>query len=110
MVIFTERAKKEIQRLSAESAENKDLYLRIEVVGGGCSGMQYKLSFDKYGNRNGDSILKDSDDFSCLIDARSGLFLVNTTVDFTDGLNGKGFTFDNPEAKRQCGCGSSFST
>jgi len=93
---------------SVQEREGKtSTYLRISVVGGGCSGLSYKMNFDeKVGE--GDQV------FACYglnvaVDPRSLLFLKGTELDFSDGLNGQGFVFKNPNAKSSCGCGSSFS-
>lgn len=79
--------------------------LRIGVKGGGCSGMSYVLGFDK--KRDYDQRY-DVDGIPVFIDKRHGLYLMGTTVDYHDGLNARGFTFDNPNATETCGCGSSF--
>jgi len=81
--------------------------LRVSVVGGGCSGYQYNLDFEKE-SRMGDITL-DYGDVSVIIDPISAGYLKGTTIDFLSGLNGTGFKFNNPNAKRTCGCGSSFS-
>lgn len=79
--------------------------LRIGVKGGGCSGMSYVLGFDK--QRDYDQQYE-VDGIPVFIDKRHGLYLMGTTVDYHDGLNARGFTFDNPNATETCGCGSSF--
>lgn len=95
--------------LAIQTKESKENHmLRVSVVGGGCSGLSYKLSFD--------DVLKEKDKVieafgvKVVIDSKSSLFLRGTVLDFTDGLNGQGFVFNNPSAKSSCGCGSSFST
>lgn len=81
--------------------------LRVSVVGGGCSGMSYRMGFVEQANPT-DHILE-KDGVKVVVDPKSLLYLTGTTIDFQDGLQGKGFTFNNPNAKRTCGCGSSFS-
>lgn len=81
--------------------------LRVSVVGGGCSGYQYNLDFEKE-TRMGDITLSYGD-VSVLVDPISAGYLKGTTIDFVSGLNGTGFKFNNPNAKKTCGCGSSFS-
>ncbi len=90
--------KKEEARLS---------YVRVGVESGGCSGLSYKLDFDK--NQKADDELIDDNGIKLLINKKSFLYLVGTTLEFSDGLNGKGFVFNNPNASRTCGCGESFS-
>ena len=83
-----------------------DYFLRVSVVGGGCSGLSYKLDFDSTPQPH-DQVFE-NDGVKVVTDLKSFLYLVNTTLDFTDGLNGKGFHFNNPNASRSCGCGESF--
>lgn len=105
MISVTEKAASEIKRLLEKEAG--DSYLRVQVIGGGCSGMSYKLGFD--------AVKKDSDKLfeergvRVLVDPKSYLYIAGTTLDFSDGLQGTGFNFVNPNAKKSCGCGSSFS-
>ena len=77
------------------------------VESGGCSGLSYKLDFDNT-KKNDDELVEDNE-ISLLINKQSFLYLVGTTLEFSDGLNGKGFVFNNPNASRTCGCGESFS-
>lgn len=97
---------------SAESGSKitneNQVRLRVMVVGGGCSGMSYKLAFEKNPPTDKDKVLE-FDDVQVLVDVKSGLFLDGIQIDFSDGLEGTGFNFNNPKAKRTCGCGSSFS-
>jgi len=105
---LTTKAINEIKRLQAADTTATQSYLRVMVVGGGCSGMSYKLGFDnQHPAANDKSFEKDG--VKLVIDAKSYLFLNGTILDFSDGLNGTGFVFNNPNAKRTCGCGSSFS-
>ena len=104
----TEKAVKEIQRIQANDPTAVGAVLRVMVVGGGCSGMSYKLGFDNQPVTPQDKTIE-AGGVQIVIDPKSALFLAGTTLDFTDGLNGTGFVFSNPNAKRTCGCGSSFS-
>jgi iron-sulfur cluster assembly protein len=101
MISVSPKAFDEIKRLNTESKS-----LRIAVVGGGCSGLSYKLSFDE--TREGDKVLE-CDGTVIVIDPKSALYIRGMMLDFTDGLSGTGFTFNNPGTK-SCGCGSSFNT
>ena len=108
MIAVTEKAISEIKRIKANDESAKDSHLRVQVAGGGCSGMSYKLGFDNQPVAPTDKVFE-KDDVKVIIDAKSYLYLSGTELDFTDGLNGQGFVFKNPNAKRTCGCGSSFS-
>jgi iron-sulfur cluster assembly protein len=107
--MLTDKAVKEIKRLQDGDASTQGKALRVQVIGGGCSGMSYKLGFDDAPAEASDKTFA-KDGVSLIIDQKSFLFLTGTELDFSDGLNGKGFVFNNPNAKRTCGCGSSFST
>ena len=107
-VIVTEKAVKEIKRVMGEQNMPEDAVLRIGVSGGGCSGFQYALGFDKEADTTKDAV-SDQHGIQVAVDKRSDLFLDGTTVDFYDGLEKRGFTFENPNAVKSCGCGSSFS-
>lgn len=85
----------------------EDYFLRVGVVGGGCSGLSYKLDFDNE-TQSTDQVF-DHDGVKIVTDMKSFLYLCDTTLEFTEGLNGKGFHFVNPNASRTCGCGESFS-
>jgi iron-sulfur cluster assembly protein len=94
--------------MTVQEREGKaNFFLRVSVVGGGCSGFSYKMSFEDNQNE-GDKVFEHFG-VKVLIDPKSLLFLDKTQLDFSDGLNGQGFTFTNPNAKSTCGCGSSFS-
>lgn len=108
MIQVTEKAVKEIKRLQASDSSATGSILRVMVVGGGCSGMSYKLGFDNQPAAAGDKVFE-HDGVKLVIDSKSYLYLAGTELDFSDGLNGTGFVFNNPNAKRTCGCGSSFS-
>ena len=106
MVQISQLAARQIQRLK-EQDDNTDAFLRVSVVGGGCSGLSYKMKFDtKMGEK--DHVFEEKG-VKLVIDPKSYLHLVGTTLSFDGGLNGQGFSFNNPNASRTCGCGSSFS-
>jgi iron-sulfur cluster assembly protein len=109
LISITDKAVIEIKRLRAADPSTLNATLRVMVVGGGCSGMSYKLGFDDKPIGAGDKIFE-KDGVKVAIDTKSFLYLSGTELDFSDGLQGTGFTFKNPNAKRTCGCGSSFST
>lgn len=107
MIYVSDKAKEKVQHLMKDAAViNNDYFLRVSVVGGGCSGLSYKLDFDNE-QKPMDQIFEDNG-LRVVTDLKSFLYLVNTTLDFSDGLNGKGFYFTNPNASRSCGCGESF--
>ena len=108
MIAITEKAVKEIKRIQSSDATATNSALRVMVMGGGCSGMSYKLGFESNPPGANDKVFE-KDGVKILIDPKSYLYLSGTELDFTDGLNGTGFVFNNPNAKRTCGCGSSFS-
>jgi iron-sulfur cluster assembly protein len=106
MIKVSDKAKSEAVRLmTAEGREN--LFIRVGVSGGGCSGLMYNLEFDNQINE-GDQMFEDNE-VKVVVDKKSFLYLVGTELDFSGGLNGKGFVFINPNASRTCGCGESFS-
>ncbi len=105
-VLFTPSAIDAVAKALKDEGEDGD-FLRISVVGGGCSGYQYGLDFDKE-ERMGDLALE-LNGVKVVVDAVSVGYLRGTVVDYVSGLNGTGFQFKNPNAKRTCGCGSSFS-
>lgn len=109
IISVTDKAVQEIKRLQSSDPSNAQASLRVQIVGGGCSGMSYKLSFEAAEPTEHDTVTE-KDGVKVLIDKKSSLYLKGTELDFSDGLNGTGFTFNNPNAKRSCGCGSSFST
>jgi iron-sulfur cluster assembly protein len=108
MIQITDKAVSEIKKIQATDPTATGANLRVMVVGGGCSGMSYKLGFDNQPPAASDKVFE-KDGVKVIVDAKSFIFLTGTELDFTDGLNGTGFTFNNPNAKRTCGCGSSFS-
>lgn len=107
MIFVSENAQKRVIQIMKESNFNpKEYFLRVSVVSGGCSGLSYKLDFDKE-LKPKDQEFEDKG-IKIVTDLRSFLYLVNTTLEFSDGLNGKGFYFNNPNASRSCSCGESF--
>jgi iron-sulfur cluster assembly protein len=106
MIKITDKAISRLEDLRKEEGKSKDHNLRVSVKGGGCSGLMYDLSFDDQVLES-DEIFEDHE-LKILIDKKSMLYLLGTTLDFSDGLNGKGFQFINPNASRTCGCGESF--
>ena len=107
MIEITEQAKDKILELRTEEGKTVDHNIRVSVKGGGCSGLMYDLDFDDQ-FKDGDQVYEDKG-IKILVDKRSLLYLLGTKLDFSDGLNGKGFQFINPNASRTCGCGESFS-
>lgn len=105
-ISLTAAAVEAVKHAIKEEGEAGDS-LRVSVVGGGCSGYQYNLDFEK--SPREDDICMDFGGVSIIIDPISAGYLRGTVVDFVSGLNGSGFKFNNPNAKRTCGCGSSFS-
>ena len=106
MIKVSDNAKSEAIRLmNAEDREN--LFIRVGVTGGGCSGLMYNLEFDNQ-IKDDDQVFEDNN-VKVVVDKKSFLYLVGTELDFSGGLNGKGFVFVNPNASRTCGCGESFS-
>jgi iron-sulfur cluster assembly protein/iron-sulfur cluster insertion protein len=104
MITLTERAARQVERLQKEKATDGQL-MRVFVEGGGCSGMQYGMSFDV--PKPDDSVIE-SEGVRFLLDPGSGVYLSGSVVDFDDGLHGKGFEIKNPNAQSSCGCGKSF--
>ena len=106
MINLTQEAKNKIDKLLGSEENKNNKFLRVEVKSGGCSGLSYDLSFDNK--------LKEMDQeftekgVKIVTNKQSILYLVNMTLDFSDGINGKGFQFNNPNATRTCGCGESF--
>ncbi len=107
-VVLTEKAASEVKRIIDEQKLEEGTLLRVGVVGGGCSGFQYSLGFDTSFDAKADSKY-DYHGVTLVVDKKSDLYLDGTMVDFYDGLEKRGFTFENPNATRSCGCGQSFS-
>lgn len=107
MIYVSDKAKLKVDNLKKDAdIKDESFFLRVSVVGGGCSGLSYKLDFDNE-KKPMDQEFEDNG-IKVVTDLKSFLYLVNTTLDFSDGLNGKGFYFSNPNASRSCGCGESF--
>jgi len=108
MIKVSETAKKKVIELMTEDGYNptKD-FVRVGVKSGGCSGLSYDLKFDKE-NQEEDKVFVDND-IKIIVDKKSFLYLIGTTLEYSGGLNGTGFVFNNPNANRTCGCGESFS-
>ncbi len=107
-VTLTEKAAKEVQRIIEEGEYDEEAILRIGVTGGGCSGFNYSLNIASDYDETNDHKM-DQHGVPVVVDRKSALFLDGTTVDYYEGLEQRGFQFHNPNAKRTCGCGSSFS-
>ncbi len=107
MITVTDNAKKEAIALMTKEGSPDDSFIRVGVKGGGCSGLTYHLEFD-HELKEDDKVFEDKG-IKIVCDKKSMLYLVGTELDFSDGLNGKGFSFNNPNASRTCGCGESFS-
>lgn len=108
-VTLTEKAAKEVKRvLEDQKLPVESTCLRIGVAGGGCSGFQYKLGFDDKTDASVDHV-SEQHGIRVAVDKKSSLYLDGTVLDFFDGLEKRGFTFDNPNVVKSCGCGSSFS-
>lgn len=106
MITVTDKAKARIVELRQEEGRTQEHNIRVSVKGGGCSGLMYDLDFDDT-VKPADQIFEDKG-IKILVDKKSLLYLLGTVLDFSDGLNGKGFQFVNPNASRTCGCGESF--
>lgn len=106
MITVSDNAKHKIQELMQEAELSKDYFLRVGVVGGGCSGLSYKMDFDNESQPN-DQVFEDKG-VKIVTDLKSFLYLFGTELEFSRGLDGKGFHFINPNAARTCGCGESF--
>ena len=107
-ITATEKAQTKIADLMKQAgiAGDSSYFLRVSVVGGGCSGLSYKLDFDNE-LKPADQVFE-AGGIKLVTDLKSLLYLINTELDYSDGLNGKGFFFKNPNASRTCGCGESF--
>ncbi|MBI1221872.1 MAG: iron-sulfur cluster assembly accessory protein [Bacteroidetes bacterium] len=106
MITATDKAAQRVFDLMKEANLDETYFIRVAVEGGGCSGLSYKLDFDNE-EKAGDQIFE-SNGVKIVCDMKSFLYLCGTELDFSDGLNGKGFAFNNPNATRTCGCGESF--
>ena len=106
MILVSDNARDKLKQLLIEDDSGKE-YVRVGVESGGCSGLVYKLDFDD--SMNSEDELVEHNDIKLVINKKSILFLAGTTLEYSSGLNGKGFVFNNPNANRTCGCGESFS-
>ena len=106
MLFVSDAAREKIQVLMTEQNMAPESFVRVSVEGGGCSGLSYKMDFDKVMKAD-DQEFEDKG-IKLVTDLRSFLYVCNTTLEYTDGLNGKGFHFQNPNATRTCACGESF--
>lgn len=107
MITVSEEAKQHALELIKNENRPADSFIRVGVEGGGCSGLSYKLEFDNV-QKEGDQVFEDKG-IKIVCDRKSFLYLVGTELQYSGGLNGKGFVFNNPNAARTCGCGESFS-
>lgn len=107
MITVSNNAKERVLELKQEGNIPFDSFIRVGVEGGGCSGLTYKLEFDS-NPIEGDQVFEDKG-VKLVVDKKSFLYLIGTELEYSGGLNGKGFTFNNPNASRTCGCGESFS-
>ena len=106
MIFVADSAKEKISSLYKGGSVTPDHFIRVSVTSGGCSGLSYKMDFDNE-QKPMDQAFEDKG-IKIVTDLKSFLYLVNTELEFSDGLNGKGFYFNNPNASRSCGCGESF--
>lgn len=106
MIEVTDAARDEAKRLLGQSDLGSDAFIRVGVKGGGCSGLMYDLDFDN--QLKEDDKKMENNGVTVVVDKKSFLYLIGTQLDFSGGLNGKGFQFINPNASRTCGCGESF--
>ena len=106
MLFVADSAKQRIREIEKEDKLTKEHFVRVSVTSGGCSGLTYQMDFDNE-SRPDDQVFEDND-VKIVTDLRSFLYLCNTTLEFSGGLEGKGVYFNNPNASRTCGCGESF--
>ena len=107
MIKVSDTARRRLESLLGESGKALgNTYIRVGVDSGGCSGLSYKLDFDSE-IKESDKLFEDQD-VKIVVDKKSFLYLIGTTLEYSGGLNGKGFSFNNPNASRTCGCGESF--
>ncbi len=108
-ITISERAHKRIEEIRTEKSIPRDAFLKVGVESGGCSGLTYNLDFSSDVQPSDQDQIFELDGLKVLVDMRSFLYLAGTELDFTDGLEGQGFHFHNPNANRTCSCGESFS-
>jgi len=104
-VILTARAARQVEKIKKDENLDDELYLRVAVEGGGCSGLSYKLGFDF---KNDKDRVVESEGIEIVVDPKHIMYLEGIKIDYPDGLDARGFTFDNPNASESCGCGTSF--
>lgn len=104
-VTLTERAAKQVQKIKKDEGMNEEIYLRVAVDGGGCSGLSYKLGLD---HRTEEDKIFESFGVEIIVAEKHLMYLEGMQIDYPDGLDARGFTFDNPNATENCGCGTSF--
>ncbi len=105
-VRLTERAAKQVRKIKASEVTHENLYLRVAVEGGGCSGLSYKLGLD---HRSDADVIFENFGVEVVVNPDHLLYLEGIEIDYPDGLDARGFTFDNPNSVEDCGCGTSFS-
>lgn len=105
-VELTSRAAKQVRAIKVKEDLSEDVFLRIAVEGGGCSGMSYKLGFD---HKTEEDVSIHCHGLEVIVDEKHLMYLKGIVIDYPDGLEARGFTFDNPNASETCGCGTSFS-
>ncbi|AHZ86411.1 iron-sulfur cluster assembly accessory protein [Bdellovibrio bacteriovorus] len=106
MITISPEAATKLASLKKDEGKDDAAFLRVEVKKGGCSGLSYKMDFDTV-TRDGDKFFE-SQGQKVAVDSQSMLYLLGMTLEYSGGLNGKGFVFNNPNANKHCGCGSSF--
>ncbi|TVR81066.1 MAG: iron-sulfur cluster assembly accessory protein [Chitinophagaceae bacterium] len=106
MLFVSEKAKTKIEEIKKKEKMGSEHFVRVEVVSGGCSGFSYDMKFDN--NLKADDQVFENNGIKLVTDLKSFLYICNTTLDFSDGIEGKGFYFNNPNASRSCACGESF--
>ena len=106
MLFVADSAKQKIGEIRLAESLGDDYFVRVSITSGGCSGLSYQMDFDNESQPN-DQVFEDNG-IKVVTDLRSFLYLCNSTLEFSGGLNGKGFFFNNPNAARTCGCGESF--
>ena len=107
MIKVNDSARQQVAKLMETEGHPENSFVRVGVKGGGCSGLMYMLEFDQE-MKESDQVFEDNG-VKVVVDKKSFLYLVGTELEYTGGLNGKGFVFRNPNANRTCGCGESFS-
>lgn len=107
MISLSEKAYQKVKKLMEESDYDSSYFLKVEVISAGCSGLKYQMDFTNESSE--DDQVFEQDDLKIVTNKKSLLYLIGTELDYSDGLNGKGFEWKNPQASRVCGCGESFS-